>query len=388
MNSLRGAVVAVHVLTLVGCGGPTTPTDPGGQAPSISSIAPGTVSTTGGTTVTIRGTGFGPGATVSIGGADIAPAGATATSITIVAPTRAAGVAPVVVSAGGRTASGTLTFVSPSGTNQPPVISSLRVAGPRPNQPPFFGDLGETLTVFATVSNAEAAALQYTWTAGSGTIAGSGASVAWRLPEVLPVVPARVDISLRIIETYVESGVEHRNVATASAPVQVHHSQAEILDKGFRFLDRFSQSQYSVNDVLIDFSPTCDNGRGRRDEAEDVARNRAMFRQLPGYVITRVPPVTYNFGSACVWPAFGPPRVRPADGCATFDVRWRVEYLHDTSDEELGLIPRGSIEESVGRDFVTAVLENDSWRLCHSDYRGTRTVTFPSGVKRFGVIVR
>lgn len=384
MKRLRHAAIALSLVVLARCGGPTSPTDPGGQAPSIASVAPSVVSTTGGTTVTIQGTGFGPGATVSIGGASVAPASATATTITIVAPTRTAGATPLVVTSGGRTASATISYVSPSGANQAPVISNLRAVGPRVNQPPFFGDLGETLALSATVTNAEAGGLQYVWTAGAGTIEGNGPSATWRLPATLATVPSSIDVSLRVTEVFSENGIEHRNVATASVPVRVHDSQTEILDKGFRFLDRFSQSQYTVDEVLIDFSPTCDGGRGRRDEARDVANNRATFRQLPGYAITRVPPVTYNFGGACVWPAVG---ARSADACATFDVRWRVEYLHDTDDEVLGLIPKGSIEESVGRDFVTAVLENDTWRLCHSDYRGTRTVTFPSGVQRFAVVV-
>ncbi len=75
------------------------PSASGNPPPTVSAITPSTGSATGGTAVTITGTGFLPGASVSLGGT--AATGVTvvsATSITATTPSHAAGTVSVVVS--------------------------------------------------------------------------------------------------------------------------------------------------------------------------------------------------------------------------------------------------------------------------------------------------
>ena len=110
------------------------------------------------------------------------------------------------------------------------------------------------------------------------------------------VTPSAVTATVTGAETFTENGVQHRNLVTASFLADAHDSQTEILNKGFRFLDLFSQSQYTPAEVLADF----DQATGGYDgELRDVVNNRNTYVQLPGYSIQRLPPVTFNFGGIC-----------------------------------------------------------------------------------------
>ena len=96
----------------------------------------------------------------------------------------------------------------------------------------------------------------------------------------------------------------HTNVSDPKTFVmQVHDSQKEILDMGQDFLTLFSQSNVSTNDVLHNFSTTCDGGKGRADEKLDVDQNRALYTQdFSAFRISRRGPATINFHSVCVLP--------------------------------------------------------------------------------------
>ena len=150
----------------------------------------------------------------------------------------------------------------------------------------------------------------------------------------------------------------------ASFVVQVHDSQKEILDMGQDFLTLFSQSEIPSDQVLHNFSSTCDGGRGRASEKTEVDRARREYVQdFSKFRIARLTPVTYNFAGACV--EFDG-RVRPADACSRFIVHWEIRYISG---------PRsGQQEITDGTDWVTAVLEGDQWRICHSDFEGTSFV--------------
>lgn len=93
-------------------------------APTVTSLTPSSGPSSGGTTVTITGTGFGPGATVSFGGTNAASRTVvSATQITAVTPSRPAGVAAVTVRNGdGRTGTLASGFTFTAGA---PVVSSL-----------------------------------------------------------------------------------------------------------------------------------------------------------------------------------------------------------------------------------------------------------------------
>jgi hypothetical protein len=77
--------------------------------------------------------------------------------------------APVVGCGGGTPGSG------PSGTNTPPMISSLVV------DPPSV-KVGGTSMVTAEASDADGDTLTYSWSATGGSISGSEATVSWKAP--------------------------------------------------------------------------------------------------------------------------------------------------------------------------------------------------------------
>jgi hypothetical protein len=382
----RLAIACVGIAA--GCGSPMKPPVTGVLV--MSSVSPSTLSTTGGATVTIQGAGFGTDTTVTIGGVPVSGATVSESSITATAPIHAAGASTVVVTSGAKSGSLSVTFVAPSGINAPPVISGLRVNGLGNKPPSPFVDLASSVTLSATVTDVETspASLVYAWTVAAGTVSGSGSSVTWNLPASLAVTPSAQTVTLTVTEQFTENGVQHRNAVSTSLLADVHDSQNEILDKGFRFLDLFSQSQYTTDQVLADFAPSCYGGNGRGHEADDVNGNRDTFLELPGYSVTRKPPVSFIFNGTCEFSVFNPTRRFRADACAVFDVRWNVRYLHDTTDNELGLVPAGSLETTIGQDYVSATLQNGAWQLCTSDFKGTRTTTFPSGLKKFGVVIR
>ncbi len=347
---------------------------------SVSSVSPASGSSTGGTPITITGTNFGSDTAVTIGGT--AATGVTlsgSTSITAVTPAHSAGAAAVIVTSGGLSATSStgFTFVAPSGTNQPPVISSIRSVGTRINQASGFGDIGESVTLIATVTDAETptSALTYAWTVAQGTVSGTGASVTWTLPATLASTPATVNATLMVTEQYTESGVAQRNTTTGTFAMSVHDSQKEILDMGQDFLELFSQSQYTPDQVLHNFSATCDGGEGRSQEYGDVADNRTYYLQLPGWSVSKVPPVTFNFGGQCAF------RNYRADACSRLAAHWYFTVIG--LDPKVPNIHIGDHGESQGVDYVTAVLENDRWKLCHSGWSANEPPANLSDVAKF-----
>jgi hypothetical protein len=318
--------------------------------------------------VSISGRGFSSDATVRIGGAAaslVAVQGAQA--ITASTPASSvAGAVDVFVTSGGRTANLArgFTFVAPSGANQAPVIAGIRSTGSRTNQPNGFVDLDETVTLAATVTDVEtpASALTYAWS-GPGAFSGSGATVSWRVPATVSgATPSTVPVVLTVTELFTEGGVSHANIASRTFAVDLHDSQKEILDMGEDFLTLFSRSEVPSDQVLHSFSTTCDDGSGRAAEKRDVDKNRREFLQdFSKSRVTRMPPVTFNFGALC----FTPKGFRRADACARFAVHWEVTYKNppDTGKREI----------ADGTDYVTAVLQNGRWYLCHSDFTGTVT---------------
>ncbi len=334
----------------------------------VTSVTPAQGSTTGGTAVTIAGVEFGSDTTLVIGGVAATALQVQGTTImtAMTGPRTAAGVADVVVTSAGRNATlrAAFTFVAPTGTNQPPAVTNVRSVGSRANQPSGFGDVGESVTLIATVLDTETptSLLTYEWS-GPGSFTSSAATTTWRIPSDVPSTPATVIATLTVTETYSEDAVQHRNQTSRPFAMQVHNSQEEIMVLAEDFLTRFTRSELSTDQVLHNFSPTCDGGRGRAAEASDVDKSRREYVQdFSRFRMSRLPPVRFSFGRACV--AFGDPfRVRPSDACVELSVHWEITYI-DAGRE-------GRREITDGVDHVTAVLENNQWRLCHSDFQGT-----------------
>lgn len=357
------------------CGGksPTTPTPPSTNV-TVSAISPLQGSTTGGTNLTINGTNFVGDTTVIIGGVVATNVVLqSSTVLTAVLGARvSAGVADVVVTSGGRTAtlSRAFTFVAPSGNNQPPVVTNIRSVGSRPNQPSGFADQDETVTLIATVTDAETStgSLVYGWN-GLGIFSAPQPITVWRLPTTVSPVPSTVTTTLTVTENYVEGSITHRNITTAPFVMSVHDSQKEILDMGEDFLTLFSQSNIPTNQVLHNFSTACG---GRDAEAVDTDRARSSYVQnFSKFRISRITPVTFNFGGRCAF------RLRSGDACSQFNVHWEITYI---KADEFHYV--GEPEITDGVDYVTAVLENNQWKLCSSDFSGVSTNP-TTGLKRF-----
>lgn len=370
MNSLRfrvpaaAACAAVLSVVLTACGS-SSPSGPSGGSLKVSSVAPSSGSTTGGNSVVITGSGFSSDATVSVGGVaatDVVVSGTT--SISAVIGARAtAGAGDVSVSSGGKSATltGGFTFVAPSGSNRPPAITAFRSVGSRTNQPSGFADVDETVQVIATVTDNETsnANLTYDWS-GPGALTPSGTTLTWKIPSSFSEgVPTTATIGLKVTEKFAEGGVTHQQSTTGSFPVRVHDSQKEIMDAGEDFLLLFSDSTKTTDQVLHNFSTTCDGGKGRANEAFDTDRNRRdVVENFAAARVTRRPPVTFNFVRQGCYPAG---RFQPnTDACSSYTVHWEVTYKSD-----------GHREITDGIDYVSAVLENDRWLLCHSDFIGT-----------------
>lgn len=255
---------------------------------------------------------------------------------------------------------------SPTGpsTHSTATIAGIRSSGTRFREPSGFADLGETLTVTATVLNLDPTAdsVEYRWS-GPGTFSGDGPTVSWRAPAALSKTPETLTLTLSVIERHQRARIFEGTRTSQTFTVRVHDSQKEILDMGDDFLTLFSRNQVPTNEVLHNFSTTCDGGRGRTNEASDTDAARAKYQQdFSRFRIERLPPVTYNFGGACL--VFGS-RIRPADACSLFRVHWEFTYLVAEDGHKPG--DRGVTD---GVDSVTAVVENGDWRLCHSDFNG------------------
>lgn len=363
------------LVALAGCGGdnPNDPSpNPGPQAPTVAAVAPAAGTTLGGTAITITGTNFAAGATVSVGGTaatDVAVSGPT--SLTARTPQHAAGAADVVVTVAGRsgTLPGAFRFEAPAAsTNQPPIVSGISSRSPRRNAPSAFADLDETLTVTATVTDAETPAdqLRYEWTADAGAFSGTGREVTWRAPAQANT-PAEVRLNLVVVETYptvnaqgLPVTAEHRIPGLFA--VRLHASAKEVRDLAVEFLTDFSQQRLSPEQVVRNFSDSC---RGKGEELNDVRDNQREFT-ITAFNVEGNPPVDVDFGGVCR------ERGRAGDACTYVNVRWEsIERAN------------GRRWVTVGVDQVSAVYQSSRWRLCDSDFFGTATINGQSTLRRF-----
>jgi hypothetical protein len=279
----------------------------------------------------------------------------------------AAGPADVVVTTAdgktGRLANG-FTYVAANVVNAPPVIQSIVAVGSRQKEPSAYADLGEAITVSATVTDAETAvsALTFEWSADVGAISGTGSRVVWTAPRNAGVVTLR----LKVTESYLgadPSGLPlpKENTAAATATVDVHDEIGEVGGMARDFLLLFSNSSISPDTVVHNFLDGCGaGGTGKKDERRDTAVNRQDFRITASSV-----------GSARTTVGFGglsPFRSRQADAWAAVDVDWTSQCL--VQDPTVGCPTVGATRRDRGVDWVTAIYDPPSkrWWLCDSDF--------------------
>lgn len=350
-------LIACLLTSLLPLGCSESGTSPSSTAPRVTAIAPSSGTTLGGTSVTITGQNFVAGAVVTIGGAPAASvAVVSATTITANTPQHASATSDVVVTVGAQ--SGALargfTFVAPPpATNQAPVVSSIAVQGSGPREPSQYATVGESVAVSASVTDAEASPsdLSYSWTSDAGgDFSGSGPSVTWRAPADLSDTPRTVTLSLTVTERYSSvdaSGlpISAENRATGTSAVRVHNSAKEVSDLAVTFLLDFSR-QLDPLFVMRNFTPTCG---GTADELNDVRNNQANFL-ITSYKVGPAATSVHFMGRCPFRNVFG-------DACAFVPVEW-----HST------IKSNGKAIFTAGTDQVTAVFENDQWRLCASDY--------------------
>lgn len=366
---------AVGLLAACGGGGSTGPS---GTAPRVSAITPSTGTSVGGTTVTITGSNFAAGALVTIGGVDATQVTViNANTLTAITGAHAAGAADVVVAVGSQrgTLPGGYTFVAPQqSANAAPVISALTAKGTKPREPAQFADLGETINVAAAVSDAETPVPQliFAWTAtitgadSVGTFSGSGASVTWTAPAAFSNAPTTVKITLKVTERYqttdsVGLPVTRENVVEKSTDVRLHNSVKEVSDLAFRFLEAFSL-QRPVDEVMRDFTTSCSDAASERSDVTCNQQEVTITKYTLGTPQTTVP-----FNGTCAFPVGGVVRTPKGDACSLITVEWTSKvnkvYCHNELADKIGKTMVVS-----GTDQVTAVLENDQWKLCASDW--------------------
>ncbi len=361
---LPATIATLTVLGLLqSCGGgnPAGPTPPG-PVPSVAAVTPNSGSTLGGTKVTVTGTNFAAGVSVTFGGvAATSTQIVSSTQLTTMTGQHGSGAVDVVVSRGTQRGmlSSAFTYVSPSKTpNESPVVSSLKAQGSREDEPAQFADLGEEISVTATVTDEESSpdSLTYEWSADLGTFTGTGRAVKWRAPTT-GATPAKATLTLVVVEKYQttnDSGlpVTAENRVTKNVTVSVHDSVKEVGDMATEFLTNFSKSAVSVATVMKDFTPSCS---GTEEERHDVEDNRA------DYVITSysvgAPTVRIDFDGRCSY------RNRSGDACSDSHVEWTSK---SKDDDSTGV--------AKGVDHIAAVYSSNRWWLCSSDFEGANTI--------------
>jgi hypothetical protein len=332
----------------------------------VTSIAPASGTTIGGSSITVTGSNFAAGATVTLGG--VPATGVTvvnASTITATTAAHASGAVDVVVALNGKTGMlpGGYTYVAPQTvTNPPPVIVSLTAKGLKPREPAGFADVGEGINVTAAVSDAETplSGLTLAWSADAGTFSGNGATTTWTAPASF-ATPATIKLTLTVTERYqttdsVGLPVTRENVVTGSTSVRLHNSVKEVGDLAVDFLEGFSK-QLDPNYVLRNFTSTCPTAADERNDVVNQQRDYTVTAYKLG-----TPSTTVGFTGHC------PFRNVFGDACAQVPATWTSIYK-----------PTGKTGTVSGTDQVTALLENDQWRLCASDWDQTSS-TFIRGL--------
>jgi hypothetical protein len=356
------AAVVAGLAVSCGGGGGGGPIQPTPILPIVSAVSPNAGTTLGGTAITISGANFAAGATVTVGGAAATNVVvASATSITAVTAARGAGSVEVTVTVNGRAGSlpNAFTYIAPQQVNNdPPVIQSVTALGLKPNEPPNFADLNEEIAVTATVTDKESTPdkLVYEWSGTDGTFSGAGPSVRWRAP-ASGATPFVANLKLTVVDRFQTtdgSGLpitfEHR--VERPFTVKVHDSVKEVGGMATLFLENFSKSSVSVDEVMKDFLVGC---YGTAAERVQVENNRKTF-VITSYFVGP-PTVTVNFNGRC------PYENRPGDACSTSGVRW-----------ESTVLSTGAKEIVEGKDQVAAVYREGRWWLCDSSFDGRKVL--------------
>jgi len=240
--------------------------------------------------------------------------------------------------------------------NTPPTIDSVTIHGTRANEPVNFADINETVNITAAVHDPETAVdqLQFQWTASSGAIAGSGASVTWTAPASVPAQP--VTISLTVTENFGTGANAGQNKVSGTAAVSVHDSIKEVGDMSRQFLLDFSDTNITdASYIMRNFSKARCPQPGEVDaERDDVVKNYTNFIMQSFHIGPAA--VTVAFGGTCPVPNHASKR---GDACAVVPSFWD------------SILRQDNIRRAVdGNDILAAAYSTDDqrWWLCSSAY--------------------
>jgi hypothetical protein len=240
---------------------------------------------------------------------------------------------------------------NPPVANTPPVIKAMSAMGAAPQEPAQYATLDESVTVSATVEDAETpvSQLTFTWSADTGSFSGAGPTVSWTAPHEFRT-PGTATLTLVVTERYQTTDASGRavtaeNQVRGTTAVRLHNSPKEVGDLAVLFLEDFSK-QIDPLLVVRNFSLSCS---GRGDELFDVEKDNRDFT-MNSYSIG-TPATTVGFTGRC------PFRNVRGDACAFVPVEW-----HST------LKATGARTTAIGTDQVTAIYEDGQWRLCASDF--------------------
>ncbi|HXH05040.1 MAG TPA: hypothetical protein VNI83_00460 [Vicinamibacterales bacterium] len=203
------------------------------------------------------------------------------------------------------------------------------------------------MTLRAEVSDAETPVQQliYQWTASAaGTFEGGGAEVRWTPAPDLATSLTGLDVvvELVVIERYlVPSGATYQvreNRAAATTTLHVHNSLREVSELALTFLRDFANSNNSPEYCVRNFTDNC---RGKRDELEDIRKDRENYRILGSEI-----------------------RVERVD----FDPQRVTAYIFAPCTFISQRLSTGAVEPAVGICALTAVYEPYRWWLCTSNF--------------------
>ena len=312
----------------------------------IQTVTPSTGPATGGTEVTIRGTGFATGTAVTIGGrpaTEVTVRGTdTITAKTPASPT--AGPVDVSVTLSGRTGTLANAFRYEVVFNTPPTIKSITAQGTRTGQPANFADYGETIRITAVVEDAQTpvAQLKYDWTDRcGGTFSGSGAQLNWTAPVSLGL-PQNCTIELIV--------GDGPRIATSTITVRLHNSAIEVAALARQFLLDFADNSIPATTTVRNFSDACP---GKIAELEDVTFIRDT-RTVDSYTYGDAT-VTVAFGSQC--------RTKTADACVLTPVEWKSTVKESKA-----------VEIAKGTSIISGVYRDSRWWLCDSLWQGASSL--------------
>lgn len=249
------------------------------------------------------------------------------------------GTAPTSPNPGGGTGGGGVT----PPPNTPPTIKSITVSDTRV-------EVGAPVTLTAVVEDLETpvANLTYTWSADTGTFAGTGAVVTWT-PGSDAKTPADYVVTLTVTERYTSGSATVENKAVGTTTAHVNNSLKELADLSLQFLGDFADSRVSADKCVSVFSDSCASGRA--DEFDDISGNRHDLLILAS--------------------TLRPTGVSMAPSRVTATVHTFCSFTSQVISKNpvkcIGCV-FGSVGTTSGDCYTTDVYEKGRWWLCQSHY--------------------